>query len=63
MSRFVDSLKESYSELVTKVTWPTWPNLISTTVLVLIASVIFALAVLLMDVVAKQVLELIYGLG
>jgi preprotein translocase subunit SecE len=40
---------ESYEELVHKVTWPTWSELQSSSILVLIASVIIALLIFLMD--------------
>jgi preprotein translocase subunit SecE len=40
---------ESYEELVHKVTWPTWSELQSSSILVLIASVIIALIIFLMD--------------
>ena len=53
-------VKESYNELMNKVTWPTWANLQSSTVLVLVASVIIALVIFAMDAVSKQVLDLIY---
>ena len=51
---------ESYNELINKVTWPTWANLQSSTVLVLVASLIIALVIFVMDVISRQVLELIY---
>ncbi len=51
---------ESYNELINKVTWPTWANLQSSTILVLVASLIIALVIFLMDVISKQSLELIY---
>ena len=62
MDGLIVSIKESYNELLHKVTWPSFPNLLSTTTLVLIASAIIALIVLVMDVISKQVLDLIYGL-
>ncbi len=40
---------ESYNELMHKVTWPTWENLQSSTVLVIIASIIFSLIIFVMD--------------
>ena len=55
-------LIESYNELVNKVTWPTWANLLSSTKVVLIGSMIIALLVLLMDAVWKQVTEILYNL-
>ncbi|WP_236975269.1 preprotein translocase subunit SecE [Membranihabitans maritimus] len=63
MSKISDSFRESYYELTQKVTWPSWSALISSTILVLIASIIFALIVFVMDTVSKQVLDLIYSLG
>jgi len=36
-------VKESYNELVNKVTWPTFPQLQSSTIVVMVASVIFAI--------------------
>lgn len=54
-------IKESYNELVHKVTWPTWESLQSNTILVIVASVIFALLILVMDGVAKTVTDFIYG--
>ena len=53
-------IKESYYELINKVSWPTWTELQSSTTLVLIASLIFAIAVFIMDVISKQVLSFIY---
>jgi preprotein translocase subunit SecE len=62
MERLVLSIKESYNELINKVTWPTWSNLQQSTILVLIASLIFALLVFLMDTVSSQVVDFFYGL-
>jgi len=39
-------IQESYNELLTKVTWPTWTNLQSTTIVVLVGLAIFTLLVL-----------------
>ncbi len=62
MRGLIESIKESYSELINKVTWPSWSNLQQSTILVLIASTIFALLVLAIDTVSKQVVDFIYGL-
>ena len=60
-------VKESYNELVNKVTWPTCPQLQSSTIVVMVASVIFAVVVLAMDVTFENVMAGIYktlgGLG
>jgi preprotein translocase subunit SecE len=44
-------IEESYEELVHKVTWPTWSELQSTSVVVLVASVLFSLSIFAMDYV------------
>lgn len=49
MSGVLDFVKESYVEMMTKVTWPTWKELQSSSLLVLVASVIISLVVFLMD--------------
>lgn len=42
-------VKESYNELVHKTTWPSWQELQSSAVVVLVATFIIALIVLVMD--------------
>ena len=62
MDRIILYIKESYNELVNKVTWPSWSNLYSSTIVVLIASVILALIIFVMDFISNTVLQQIYGL-
>lgn len=62
MERLKLYIIESYRELVTKVTWPSWANLQSSTVLVVVASVILALIIFVMDVISKGVLDQLYKL-
>jgi len=47
----VKYIEESFSELVHKVTWPKWEELQSSSILVLVASLIFALIIFVMDFV------------
>ncbi len=42
-------VKESYNELVHKVTWPSWQELQSSAIIVLAATFIFAFIVWVMD--------------
>lgn len=56
-------LRESYNELVHNVTWPSYSTLQTNTILVLVGSAIFAFLILAMDVVWKNLVEFIYGLG
>ena len=55
-------INESYDEIRTKMTWPTWTNLQSTTGVVLLACLFLAILIFLMDSSANQVLKLIYGI-
>jgi preprotein translocase subunit SecE len=49
MANIVKYIEESYNELVHKVTWPTWDQLQSSSIVVLVASVIFSLVIFVMD--------------
>lgn len=51
MANIIKYIEESYEELVHKVTWPTWSELQSTSIVVLVASVLFSLAIFVMDYV------------
>ena len=52
----------SYIELSKKVTWPTWAQLQNSAIVVMVASVIFALVVFGMDVVFKNIMTFIYNM-
>ena len=54
-------VKESYNELVNKVTWPTFPQLQNSTIVVMVASLIFALVVLVMDISFENLMKGIYS--
>ncbi|WP_417430682.1 preprotein translocase subunit SecE [Halpernia sp.] len=43
MSSLVDFIKGSYTEFTTKVEWPKWPELQSSTIVVAVTSVLLAL--------------------
>ena len=53
-------IKESYNELVNKVTWPSFAQMQSSTIVVMVASAIFAVVVLAMDLTFENVMEFIY---
>ena len=59
---FVENVKESYNELVHKVSWPTRKELAQSSVIVLIASIILALIVWLMDTCFENIMSFVYGL-
>lgn len=49
MANIITYSKESYDELLNKVTWPTWTDLQASTWTVSVASVIIALMIFVMD--------------
>jgi len=57
MEKIKAYILSSYEELVHKVTWPTWEELRSSTLIVLIASLIFAGVIYLMDLGFQNLLE------
>jgi len=61
--KLINDIKESYSELVYKVSWPTQKQLISSSVLVLIASIIIAVFIWVVDKVFNLLMELIYSIS
>jgi preprotein translocase subunit SecE len=58
----INYAKDSYNELINKVSWPTWNELQSSAIVVSVASLIIALMVFLMDITFREILELFYGL-
>jgi preprotein translocase subunit SecE len=57
MNRITTYFKESYKELMEKVTWPTWALLQQSTVIVLVATLIITLLVGSMDFVSNLILK------
>ncbi|MEZ7867534.1 MAG: preprotein translocase subunit SecE [Paludibacteraceae bacterium] len=57
-----NSFKESYTELVHKVSWPSRSELTNSAVVVLVASIIIALVVWLMDFSFEKIMTFVYGL-
>ena len=62
MRRFINYLKESYAELTKKVSWPSWDKLQNSAIVVMVASVIFALVIFAMDFCLQNLMEFIYTL-
>jgi preprotein translocase subunit SecE len=55
-------LQEAYEELVYKVTWPTWKELQSSALVVMVASFIISLVIFVMDLGFRNIMSFIYGL-
>ncbi|HNW76801.1 MAG TPA: preprotein translocase subunit SecE [Bacteroidales bacterium] len=60
--KIVTYVKESYDELMHKVSWPTWSELQGSAIVVSVASLIIALIVFAMDEVFRNVLLQFYKL-
>ncbi len=62
MKRLINYTKEAYKELVQKVSWPTFSELQSSTIVVMIASLLFAVVILVMDLAFENLMKAIYSL-
>lgn len=61
--KLIKDIKESYNELVYKVSWPSQKALVNSSVLVLVASVILAVFVWAVDKIFSLLMELIYSIN
>jgi len=62
MRRFINYLKESYAEMTKKVSWPSWDKLQNSAIVVMVASVIFAIVIFAMDFCFQHLMSAIYTL-
>jgi preprotein translocase subunit SecE len=53
--------QESYKELIHKVTWPSWEELQGSAILVMVATIIIAIIIAVMDLGFKNLMQTIYG--
>ena len=56
-------IKESYNELVNKVSWPTKSELANSTIVVMVASIIASLVIWVIDLCINEVMHLVYGVA
>jgi preprotein translocase subunit SecE len=56
-------IKESYNELVHKVSWPTKSELANSTIVVMVASIIASLVIWVIDLCINEVMHLVYGVA
>jgi preprotein translocase subunit SecE len=61
MNKISMYLRDSYRELLDKVSWPSWSELQQSTVIVLVATLLITVLVWIMDFIASSVLHLIYS--
>jgi preprotein translocase subunit SecE len=62
VSKIKTYFEETYNELVNKVSWPTWSELQSSALVVMVASLIIALVIFLMDESFRSLMNLIYSM-
>jgi len=62
MQKITAYIQDSYNELMNKVSWPTWAELQSSAIVVLIATLIFGFMIFFMDIIFQGLLNLVYNL-
>jgi preprotein translocase subunit SecE len=62
LKRIKEYFGEAYDELMHKVTWPSWKELQSSALVVMVASFIIALVIFVMDISFENMMKFIYGL-
>jgi|TARA_B110000014_G_scaffold222407_1_gene179556 preprotein translocase subunit SecE len=62
MTSIVNYIKDSFQEVVEKVSWPTFGELLKSTNYVVLASVLFALVIFAIDQGVESIVNLFYGL-
>ena len=60
--KVIKYLNDAYNELLHKVSWPTWEELQNSSVVVMIASLIIAIVIFIMDYSFENIMGFIYGM-
>lgn len=60
--KILTDLEESYNELVHKVSWPTKTELVNSTIIVMVASILMALVIWLIDTIIDWVMHGVYNI-
>jgi preprotein translocase subunit SecE len=61
MGKIKEYINDTFNELVVKVSWPTWKELNSSAVIVMVSTLITSVLIYLMDISFKFIMEMIYG--
>ncbi|MDP2060689.1 MAG: preprotein translocase subunit SecE [Flavobacteriaceae bacterium] len=61
MSAFIEYIKESFTELKTKVSWTSWAEAQRLTVTVAVFSVIFSLSIWGIDLLISEILDFYFN--
>jgi preprotein translocase subunit SecE len=62
MSKIQAYFRDSYQELLEKVSWPSWQQLQQSTMIVLVSTLVITGIVWVMDFASNSVLKLVYSL-
>lgn len=62
MKKFINYCKESFVELTKKTTWPSWQKLTGSAILVIVATVVLALILWVIDFAFQSLMTGIYKL-
>jgi preprotein translocase subunit SecE len=60
MLKIREYISDSFGELLNKVTWPTWSELTSSSIVVLVASLIIALIIFIIDLAFSRGMTTLY---
>ncbi len=60
--KLVQYVKDSYRELVEKVTWPSVNQLRNSAIVVMVASLLFAIVIVAMDQTFENLMKAVYSL-
>ena len=62
MNKIATYFRESYKELMEKVTWPTWQQLQQSTMIVIAATIVITALISGMDLITNVALKFIYNI-
>ena len=62
MRKFIKYLKESFTELTKKTSWPSWDKLQGSAILVMVTTVLLAAVLFIVDFAFQHLMTLIYTL-
>ena len=62
MNKISNYFRESYKELMEKVTWPTWTQLQQSTMIVIVATLVITGLVWVMDFATNTALKFVYNI-
>ena len=60
--KVLTDIEESYNELVHKVSWPSKSDLANSTIIVMVASIVMALVLWVIDLGLNKLMHLVYGM-